>query len=59
MPFNPDDRGNIECPCCHGEKHLLVIDGAEPSEPPALMQCCHCGGLGVVAPDNRSTNAYE
>lgn len=53
------DRANIECPCCHGRKYLLVHSEAEPDAPPAKVGCCHCAELGVVAPDNRSMNVHE
>ena len=39
-----------ECPCCHGEKFLLVFDAM--LEETQKMKCCHCMGAGEAAVEN-------
>lgn len=64
MPFEQNDANNIECPCCHGSGSLREYP-PEPSfcascgETYSVVTCCHCGGLGVIPPDMRSTNTNE
>lgn len=54
-----DLRNKIECPCCHGERVLRVIDERYPKERARREPCCHCSGRGFVFTDNRSDNTYE
>jgi hypothetical protein len=48
----------VICPCCHGEKFLLVHDANRPDDPPARVMCCHCTN-GIISTDNRSMNVDE
>lgn len=47
----------LECPCCKGEKHLLVYDDNWPEDAPHRLQCTHCEGIGVIAMDTLSVKA--
>jgi hypothetical protein len=38
------------CPCCHGEKFLLVFDAV--FEETQKTRCCHCMGAGETAVEN-------
>jgi hypothetical protein len=54
-----DNEAVIECPCCHGDKHLMVHSEEYKEDPPYRAPCIHCGGNGVIAVDQRSMNQYE
>jgi hypothetical protein len=36
----------VTCPCCKGEKQLLMVD--ENTQVVYPMRCCHCDGKGKV-----------
>lgn len=42
----------VECPCCHGQGHLVVHPAN--GDPVYHAACCHCGELGTIRMDSQS-----
>lgn len=51
------EPSEIECPCCHGERVLVVRDAATGDV--SRVACCHCNASGRIFLDQRSDNRHE